>query len=281
MKKLTFIFIALLASFVFGQQSSQIEMERAHYKELALKEVDNFKTQRGDVCDDETIQIIQSGIALADQKVNDSIIEILYLKALRFSHDTPLRHPKRDDLIKLSSLTGLEGFIIAELATDDPNWKLFTISTILYGSNEEITDRLIELFKLDTKYCSNIIGALLAGNLTDLKFESIILKSVSSDQAMQVFVAARYLENNPISSALPSLIKQYQRPISSLKFETKNEKVDQSDLWRRAIGQGILSYERDALLEYTSELNQINKTVSFGRLSKPSYKKILKKISKN
>ena len=281
MKKLTFIFLTLLASFAFGQQPDQIEIERIRYKELAAKEAENITTQWGNVCDDETVQNIQSGIALGDKNINDSVIDILYLKTLRFSHDTPLRYPKREDLIELNSTAGLKDFILAELAGKLPNWKLFKISTIMYGSDEKITDRLLELARLDPKNSINIIGALIAGNLIDKKFEPIVLEAITSKETMRASVAARYLKNDPIPSALPALIKQYQRPANSLEFMSKNPKINHEDLWRRSIGIAILSYDPSELLEFSSVIQSLNKSVDFQRLSKPPYELILKKISEN
>lgn len=279
MKKIVNIFLVLLSSFAFGQQPDPIAMERIRYKELAAKEADDITTRWDNVCDDETIKNIQSGIALGDKNVNDSIVEILYLKMLRFSYDTPLQHPNREGLIELSSINGLEDFILEELSSKIPNWKLFKISTIMYNSDEKITDRLLELARSDSRNSINIIGALIAGNLIDKKFEPIILEAITSKETMRAFVAARYLKIDPIPSALPALIEQYQRPSNNLEFMSKTPKVNHEDLWRKSIGEAILSYNRSELIEFSFILQRLNKSIDFQRLSRPPYEQILKKIS--
>lgn len=158
-------------------------------------------------------------------------------------------------------------------------------AAILYGSDDKTSDRLLELYTSENGLDTIIIRALWAGNLTDPKFKPVVLQAITSDDADLACDAAQYLTNHPIPEALPALIKQYQRTDSSLNLKPVAVKppcvqVDPYDVWRMLVGRAVRSYDRDALLEFETELKSIENTVTFGRMSGMTYQGILRKISK-
>lgn len=239
---------------------------------------------------------IKEAIAVNDEGINRQLIGYLSNWAQPFAARWPFDKIDPAKLDQLKTIESLRPFLIKQLNANKPHYAIYLALSIIYKNDEEIIDKLIEEGNKNDHVLQKVLSGFWQSGYYDSRVDSLALRAISSDSVALCSVAAAYLNERPLNSALPHLVRKLQHSVSELEFRgimddseyfyvpsdiraSINEgfaaaglgRAEFEDGWRSDLLTAILKCDKKNLAMYAQNILNLNNNVTFGPESQSSY----------
>jgi hypothetical protein len=241
-------------------------------------------------------QYIKEAIALNDEEINRQLIGYLSNWAQPFAAQWPFDKIDSAKLDQLKTIESLKPFLVSQLYASKPHYAIYLALSIIYKDDKNIIDKLIEEGKKNNLLLQKVLSAFWQSGHYDLRIESLVLRAISSNSVVLCSAATAFLNERPLDSALPHLIRQMQHSVSELEFNgimadseyfyvpsdlqaAINDgfaaagvgRAEFEDGWRSEIITAILKYDKNDLAVFAEEILNSKNIVAFGPKSQGPY----------
>ena len=296
-----FVLVMLLTWVVYGSEldSADLDAKKQYYQKLFIVQPGsvtgtaqlNYElTQQG-----ENIECqLANAMELNDNEINRILVEYLFWKTAPLRADIQYVKPGQDQLEKFRSIDKLKPFLLECLNNKKPHRKIFQPIAVIFKDDKQVIDSLVAIGQRDDWMLANAMDAFLSAGICNESVDELVLNAISSKYATLSSVAALYLKQRPLPSALPYLIQQLRRPDADVDFSlamsmaehvfvesayvnkipavfTKDRMAQYVDGWRAVIVGAILGYDKAKVSQYSEDIITAKDQASFGPASKGQY----------
>jgi len=273
-----FLFATVISS--ANGNTTNITEQQSYYENLVKLEEKSLPTKWPSIYDAHVLTNITTALSLNNPEINQSLINYLHIRVLRYFKNVPFSPPDKVQLEKLKNIPGLRSFLFKELELS-PNQKLFFIISIFYGDERDVRNKLIVLGEESDSNLICLINAFLCADIYIEKIDKLILKAISNEDINVALVAATYLKRFPLSESLPYLIKNYTRTDLNVRLQSvTNAPPNIQDISRMLFGMAILAYDTDEILVFEKKIRILDKKTSLGKMAKSNHEAILRKLDR-
>ena len=203
----TFLFATVISS--ANGNTTNITKQQSYYKDLVKSEHKTLTENWTSIYDERVLKNITTALSLNNPEINQSLINYLNIKSLRYFKNTSFSRPDEVQLEKLKNIPGLRSFLFRELNKSAPEQQLFSIISIFYGDDRDVRNKLIILGEENDSNLICSINAFLCADIYIEKIDKLILKAISNEDINVALAAATYLKRFPLSESLPVSSCQY------------------------------------------------------------------------